>query len=147
MDKHTCETYLSIDFSGDKLENVELLKERRDCTPEELGILNKDEVESFIINELGVTPIWKRHHFIIGLNKKYHTNVNEMLRVTLKGLIGKEEKIKEMQQKYQVAVTLQIVPHLVKDSNDPLQILSLASDIIAFLYKANIAYDIDYYVE
>ncbi len=145
--KHSCETYLSIDFSFDKVKNAELLKEKQDCMPEELGILNKDEVEKFIINELGVTPIWKRHHFVIGFNDKYLSDINGMLRVTLENLIGKEEIIKKIQQRFQVMVTLQIVPHIVKDSNDPLQELSLDGDIIAFLYKANIIYDIDYYVE
>ena len=147
MERHTCKTYFSVAFEFAVQKNAWLLKERKACTAEELGIVNKAEVERFIIEQLGITPQWKRHHFVIGLNEEYNVDVNEMLRWTLKDLFGKEQKLLEMKNRFSLTTTLEIVPHIVVDCGEPSQILSLDSDIIAFLYKSGTAVDLDYYVE
>ena len=69
-----------------------------------------------------------------------------MIRQTIKGLIGKEDKIKELKEKYNVSVVLEIVPYIDYDSDEPHQILSLDQDIIDFLSKSTIEMDLDYYV-
>lgn len=115
-------------------------------SPEDIGIFNKKEVEKFIMEELGVTPIWDKHHFIIGYNENYNVNVNKMLRVTLKDLFGKEEQLKKMQEMFSIQIYLEIVPYISSESSEPSQILSIEKDIIAFLYKSNIEMDLDYYL-
>lgn len=146
MEKHSCKTYLSVNFEFDRKKNAELLRLHRDCTPEELGIFNKEEVEDFITEKLGVTPKWRRHHFVIGYNEKYDVDVNEMLRVTLNGLFGKEDLIKELQQKFALTAVLEIVPYIAEESEEPKQYLTLERDIIDFLYKSGAEMDLDYYV-
>lgn len=147
MERRSCKTYFSIGFEFDVRKNAQILKEGRECMPEELGIVNKVEAEKFIIEQLGIIPQWKRHHFVIGFNGEYNVDVNEMLRSTLKDLFGKEQKLREMKERFAVSTTLEIVPHIVANSEEPSQILSLDSDIIAFLYKSGTAVDLDYYVE
>lgn len=146
MEKHSCKTYFVVYFNFDREKNAALLRERFDCLPEEIGIFNKEEVEKFIIEAFGVHPQWDRHCFIIGYNEMYNVNVNEMLRITLKDLFGKEDKIKELCKKFGVTVMLEIVPYIVGDSEEPCQILSLERDIIEFLYDSGAEMDIDYYV-
>lgn len=144
MKKHSCMTYLAVLFKFDYKKDLELLKEKRKIQPEDIGILNKDEVFKYIKNTFGITPKWNRHHFVIGLNKNYETNINEMIRVTLNNLIGKEKKIKEMCKKFNVSTSLIIKPTIANKSEDSKQILSLDSDIIDFLYKSNTTMDFDY---
>ncbi len=144
--EHSCRTYLGVRFDFDIKKNAAAQKEGRDCLLEEIGIFNKQEVERFIVDELGVTPEWKRHSFVIGFNDEYDIDVNKMLRVTLKELFGKEEKIKELCSRFGVTTALEIVPQIASDSKEPKQILSLDPDIIDFLYDSGTAMDLDYYV-
>ena len=144
--EHSCKTYLSVNFDFDMQKDIKLLKEHKECMPEEIGIINKAEVEKFINEEFGIIPIWKRHCFVMGFNDKYEADVNEMLRVTLKDLFGKENKIRELQEKFSVDAVLEIVPQIATDSDKPYQLLSIADDVIDFLYKANVTHDMDYYV-
>lgn len=146
MEKHSCKTYFSVNFELDIQKNAKLLKERSNCTPEEIGIFNKEEVEKFIADNFGVTAKWDRHCFVIGCNEKYASDVNEMLAITLKDLLGKEDKIKEMQQKFSVTCALEIVPYIACGSEMPPQELSLNEETIAFLYNSDTAIDLDYYV-
>ncbi len=106
MEKHSCKTYFSVGFEFDSVKNAALLKERRECSPEEIGIFNKDEVEKYIVDNLSVTPEWDRHRFIIGSNTTFCSNVNEMLAATLKDLFGKEGKLKGRQRAFSVTGTL-----------------------------------------
>ena len=145
MEHHSCATYFAVCFDIDVDKNAALLRKSLDCTPEEIGIYNKEEVEAAII-ELGVIPKWHRHRFVIGYNDNYDVNVNEMIRVTLKELFGKEAAIKELCDKFNVTAMLEIVPHIAKSSNEPTQILSLESDIIDFLHKSGTQMDLDYYI-
>lgn len=146
MEKHTCKTYFSVNFQFDREKNAALLRERRTCSPEEIGIFNRDEVEKFISEAFGVKPKWNRHHFIIGGNAKYASDVNRMLAVTLKDLFGKEDKIKEMQRKFGVSTTLGIVPCIAGRAEKPPQELSLSQTAIDFLYLSDTGLDLDYYV-
>lgn len=146
MEKHSCKTYFAVYLSIDKEKNCELLRERLDCAPEEIGIFNKDEIEKFITDTFGVIPVWDRHCFIIGYNERYDVDVNVMLRVTLKGLLGKEAELRALQDKFSVATVLEIVPYIVADSDEPTQILAVDRDIVEFLYKSGAELDIDYYI-
>ncbi len=146
MNENECTTYLSICFDFDKQKNAEIIKEGRSFSLEEIGIFNKDEVEKYLANALEIESRFDRHHFIIGFNNKYNIDVNKMIRQTIKGLIGKEDKIKELKEKYNVSVVLEIVPYIDYDSDEPHQILSLDQDIIDFLSKSTIEMDLDYYV-
>lgn len=145
MKKHSCRTYLAVLFTIDYKENARLLQTGRDCLPEEIGIFNKDEVEAFITDEFGVTPVWDRHHFVIGFNDNYDVDINHMIRVTLTNLLGKEDKIQEMCTRFGVSVSLELVPEIATDA-DTGQSLSLDADIIEFLYKSGTAMDLDYYI-
>jgi len=145
MENPTCKTYFAVLFPIDQEKNIALLKQKKDCSPEELGICNQQEVGEFLTQTLGVSPVWNRHHFVIGYNDAYHADVNEMLRITLKGLFGKEDKIKEMQTRFGVTTSLEIVPTIVSDAEQR-QNLSLDPDITDFLYSSATAMDLDYYV-
>lgn len=146
MERHSCKTYFAVHFNIDREKNAALIREGRECKPQDIGIFNCGEVEKFIVEKLGVTPIWARHTFIIGLNDKYDVDVNVMLRKTLHNLFGKEELIKLMQKKFSVETVLQIVPYIATESDKPNQYLSPESDVIGFLYKSDTAIDIDYYI-
>lgn len=146
MEKHECRTYFSLNFDFDIKKNAGLLKKRRDCKPEEIGILNKKEAEGAVIKAFGIIPEWKRHRFVLGFNENYNVDVNEMLRVTLKDLFGKEEQIKKLKKEFSLSAILEIVPVIASNSNEPNQYLSLERDIIEFLYKSETDIDLDYYV-
>lgn len=146
MEKNSCKTYFSVNFEFDRQKNAASLKEGRECTPEELGIFNKKEVEKFMKDVFGVKPEWRRHHFVVGCNEKYKTDVNKMIRKTLEKLLGKEDKIKEMQKRFSVTTVLEIVPYIASDCKESPQNLSLDGDIVDFLYNSGTAHDMDYYV-
>mgnify|MGYP001043382847 CR=1 FL=1 len=146
MEKHECRTYFSLNFDFDIKKNAGLFKKRRDCEPEEIGILNKKEAEGAVIKAFGIIPEWKRHRFVLGFNENYNVDVNEMLRVTLKDLFGKEEQIKKLKKEFSLSAILEIVPVIASNSNEPNQYLSLERDIIEFLYKSETDIDLDYYV-
>ncbi len=82
----------------------------------------------------------------MGFNENYNVDVNEMLRVTLKDLFGKEEQIKKLKKEFSLSAILEIVPVIASNSNEPNQYLSLERDIIEFLYKSETDIDLDYYV-
>lgn len=123
MNRHSCRTYFII--ACDEI--------NRAAVKEELAEITDEFSES-------------AHGFIIGLNENYDVNVNEMLKITLKPLIGKEAKIKDLSENFGVKATLEIVPYIAKNSRAPHQILSLDKDIVAFLYKSGAEYDLDYYI-
>lgn len=143
---HACKTYFSVDFEIDRERNAALAREKPDCTPEELGIFTKDEAEKYIVETFGVTPIWDRHRFVLGYNEQYDVDVNRMLRVTLRGLLGKEAEIRALQEKFGVTTMLEIVPYIVKACKAPTQILAPDKDIVAFLHTSDTEIDIDYYI-
>lgn len=82
----------------------------------------------------------------IGRNEIFNININEMVRVTLKDLFGKEEILLSLKKKYNLTYYLERVPSLVYDTDEPNQILSLEPDIVEFLYKSQTEDDLDYYI-
>jgi len=82
----------------------------------------------------------------IGRNEIFDININEMVRVTLKDLFGKEEILLNLKKKYNLTYYLERVPSLVYDTDEPNQILSLEPDIVEFLYKSQTEDDLDYYI-
>ena len=145
-DNPECKTYITIWPECDMDKCRDAIRKGEDFSPEDVGILNKKEIEKFLIDEFSVVPIWEKHHFIIGYNDNYDEDVNNMIRVTLNALLGKEEKLKQMQERFSVHIILEIVPYIPYRSREPNQILSLEKDIISFLYETNIEMDIDYYI-
>ena len=61
-----------------------------------------------------------------------------MIRRTIKELLGREELLLSIQQKYCAEIYLEVVPWIVANSDEPRQILSLEEDIIKFLYIAGV---------
>ena len=82
----------------------------------------------------------------LGRNDEFNIDINEMVRVTLKDLFGKEEILLSLKEKYALEYYLERVPTLEADSERPNQCLSLDFDIIEFLYKTRTRDDLDYYV-
>ena len=146
MERPSCKTYFAVLFDIDIEKNAHLIKEGAQCLPQDIGIFNKDEVERFIVERLDVVPKWDRHHFVIGYNEHYDVDVNKMIRVTLKGLFGKERELKELCERFSVTLMLEIVPYIVANTDEPTQILSLYKDIIALLYNSGAEVDMDYYI-
>lgn len=68
----------------------------------------------------------------------YDVDVNVMLRKMLKDLFGKEQKLKEITEKFLKVITLEIYAVIAKDSEEPKQNLSLDKDIIEFLHKSGV---------
>ena len=81
----------------------------------------------------------------IGRNEFYRRDINEMLRETLKDLFGKEELLVGLKEKYHLEYSLERVPVLY-ENDDENQRLSLADDIIAFMYQTGTHDDLDYFI-
>lgn len=144
--EHSCKTYISVSLEFDSDKNVELLRRGvMDCEPEAIGIYNRDDVGR-ALEVLTSDLTWVRHSFMIGINTDYDVDVNNMIRVTLKDLIGKEELVKSIAENFDVEFYLHVVPYIVRDSDEPTQILSLDDDIIAFLHESGVSFDLDYYI-
>ncbi|MGN0805740.1 MAG: hypothetical protein ACI4MC_01770, partial [Candidatus Coproplasma sp.] len=83
---------------------------------------------------------------VAGFNDSFDIDVNVMIRETLKGFFGREQFLLNLQNKYSAEIWLEVVPQIAADSEQPRQMLSIDEDIIEFLYKAKVRYDLDYYV-
>lgn len=82
----------------------------------------------------------------IGRNEIFNININEMVRVSLKDLFGKEDILIKLKEKYNLLYYLERVPELHSDTTLVNPILSLESDIVEFLYKTKTIDDLDYYI-
>ena len=82
----------------------------------------------------------------IGRCDKYDVNINNMIRTTIKSLVGKKDILLALKEKYNLEFYLSKVVMLDVKSNIPNPILSLEGDVIEFLYKTNTIDDIDYYL-
>lgn len=123
MNRHSCRTYFSIACDDN----------------------NRAAVKNYL-TEITDELIESGRGFIIGLNEDYDVDVNVMLRLTLKSLFGKEDKIKFLYEAFGAATTLEVVPYISDTCENPQQILSIDKDIIEFLYKSGATYDLDYYI-
>lgn len=120
----SCLTYFRVEFSE--------------------GFCVKDFCESLKLTKNEVDYSSEKKRLIIGRNERFNINVNEMLRVTLKDLLGKEELLFTLKEKYGLTYYLERVPSLSVSEVNP--ILSLEEDIIRFLYLTKTIDDLDYYV-
>lgn len=83
----------------------------------------------------------------VGRNEVYNVDLNVMVRETLKDLFEKEKILLELKRKYHLTYYLERVIHIYADTENNINpILSLAPDIVAFLYKSDTEDDLDYYV-
>ena len=124
---HSCKTYFSLTLPAE-------------------SVFHQNEVQAAIQEMLGVAPACRKRRFVIGYNETYDVDVNVMLRVTLKNLMGKEDEIKELCKRFSLTATLVVVPYIKYDSEEPKPYLSLERDIIGFLQRSDTAPDLDYYV-
>ena len=106
-----------------------------------------------LLEELEVTPYsvtereaGKSYDIKIGLCETYSLDVNDMYRVTLAELFGKEETLARLKQDLGLDYYLISVPELYRDNDGAHQILGLDYDIIEFIYLTKTVHDIDYYV-
>jgi len=141
---HSCQTRLymdtessdSIDLYNKQLLDPNLNKEERKRIIDESwsgSLIEKALKEiSDDFEEEGYT------RFSYGENTDYNSDINIMIRKTIKGLRGKEEKLKDIQKRYCAAINLEIKVTIVKNCNDSKPKLSLDKDIIKFLSKANV---------
>ena len=83
----------------------------------------------------------------VGRNEVYNVDLNVMVRETLKDLFEKEKILLELKRKYHLTYYLERVIHIYADTENNINpILSLAPEIVAFLYKSDTEDDLDYYV-
>ena len=80
----------------------------------------------------------------IGYHYNFVSDLNIMCRETLKQLFGKEETLVKLKEKYNLTYKLVRVPTISK--NYSLDI-SLAPDIVEFLYKSKSSDSIDYFID
>ncbi len=82
----------------------------------------------------------------IGRNEYYDADINVMVRVSIKDLIGKEDILKRLKNQYNLEYFIERVPIISGDENSPRQKLSIDDDIIEFMYKSGTQDDLDYFV-
>jgi len=83
----------------------------------------------------------------LGRHEDCNQSGNAMIRETLKDLFGKEDILVELKKKYSLSFTLERVPFIHRNVDADKQIhLSLADDIIAFMYKTGTHDDLDYFL-
>ncbi len=99
------------------------------------SLFNRDKIEAELNEIASFDEKWD--YFYCGENNSYEVDINEMLRKTLSGLLGKEEQLIALQDKYLVILKLELFTVIIKDSPLPKQRLSLDKDIIEFLHKTN----------
>lgn len=82
----------------------------------------------------------------IGKNENFNFNINVMIRKTIKDLIGKEEVLLQLKNKYKLKYYIERVPLITFEKSDTYQKLSLEDDIIEFMYKSKTSDDLDYHI-
>ena len=107
------------------------------------GFDKKDFCETLLLDEVQLDTFYKEK-LIIGFNEKYEVDINDMIRKTIKPLLGKEDELDMLRRKYNLKYYLALVPTIKVDGVHP--ILSLAPDIIEFLYLTGTEEDLDYYI-
>ena len=69
-----------------------------------------------------------------------------MVRRTIKSFVGKERELRQLLEKFDAEMYLEIVPYIRADCDEPKPILSPDGDIIEFAYKSGVKLDFDYYI-
>lgn len=100
---------------------------------------------NFVIEEYGKKVCENKFVIKIGHCNKFNLDINIMIRDSIKELIGKEEILLELKNKYNLEYYLERVVYLKNIKDGVFPILSLDNDIIEFLYKTKTIDDLDYY--
>lgn len=145
-----CEFVVSCDYLDCGALYAEALA-APDISEEERARLLKDGCDFFevgrALREVDENFIGYRwSYYTYGANDKYNPEISLTARKTLKGLFGKEEKLKEISRRFCVVMRLKISVTLVKDCKDPAPSFTLDKDILEFLYKSGAELKIDYNV-
>lgn len=82
----------------------------------------------------------------IGRNELFDLDINVMIRQSIKDLIGKEDILLELKNKYNLTYFIERVPLIISGSDNPIQKLSLDDDIIEFMYRTKTSDDLDYHI-
>ena len=109
-------------------------------------IINTNEIiKSLEIDESVISKITEQS-IEIGRCEQYDVNINNMVRYTIKELLGKEETLLMLKEKHNLEYYLSKVMVVDDMCDEPTPILGLEADVIEFLYKTKTIDDIDYYV-
>jgi len=149
---HACRTEFSVcldspecfQMFNSKLADPDISSEEMDRVLHEamdIGLVH-DALEE--LSDQFMHRSWENYR--IGLNSNYNVDVNVMLKETLKELLGKEDRLKAIHDRYCACLTLHIEATISKDSDEPKQILSLDRDIIEFLHRTGTKLDFRYFV-
>ena len=82
----------------------------------------------------------------MNVNEEYEVYISDMVRDVIVPFIGKEEWLLNLQRRYNLEYTLEIVPTIDLDCEEVKPCFSLDQDIIEFLYLSNTQLDMDYEV-
>ena len=156
--KHTCSTCLSVWTNSDYMKNIYEYNDRAYNKGEsssridemDLDCCLSDRKEQDVIDlvgeaEEGYVEIFANRVVEVGRNEEYNSDVNVMIRKTLKNLFGKEDGVRAIQDKYWLVMTLDIVALTDKDAKELPQNLELDDDIKEFLQKANVELNLQKY--
>ena len=119
------------------------------------GIFNPDEISK----RLGLTPIdkWQMDKFDengnryqesfwqFGLCENYDPYVFNMMKETIKPLLGKEKELKAIKEEYGVRMFLEVVCSM--NTEEVLPCLSPTPEIIDFLHESQVELDYDMYID
>ncbi len=103
----------------------------------ENAFFDDDSLEKFL-SEISQNYVRRYESFVLADYHEYDVDVNVMLRKMLKDFFGKEQKLKEIMEKFCKVITLEIFATIIKDSKEPKQRLSLDEDIKEFLQKSGV---------
>ncbi len=145
---HTCKVYFNVGLPFDEQKFRALIAKKvlpADIAPTQIDLRYADEVAAEF-KKLGCTVKRGLRWLEINTCTEYSPVVDEMTAHTLHNLIGNEDKLVALKQKYNLTYTLEIIPKIDHASNQSNPCLSPADEVIAFLYKSQTSLDIDYYV-
>ena len=124
---HTCLTYFYVDTSKSTNFDAQAFASQLQLCPQDVEIRNNGCMR-------------------IGSNTNYNVDSNEMVRTTLASLWDKRPLLVELKNKYNLTYYLVRVPQIDARCDQPKPLLSLATDIVAFLNETSTLDDLDYYV-
>lgn len=147
--RHLCSTRVWL--SAYSPENEKLFSDRLadpDLGDEEFQRLEDECYDSDLleeaVSELSFDYTRRANSFTLAYNDEYEPNVNAMLRKTLQGLFGRERELKRLRERFCKIITLEIFAVIIKESEEPKQILSLEEDITEFLHASGVELKLGY---
>lgn len=130
--KHTCYTYFFI--SG--VFNVEEITKRLNLVPMDKWSMDKFDENGKRYEE----SFWQ-----FGLCENYNPQVFNMMRETIKPLLGKEEELKKIKEEYHVKMFLEVTCAI--NEEEALPSFSPSPDVIDFLHDSGVEIDFDLYID